>query len=355
MAKRLTTRICAGAAAVTGLGMMGIATAVPAQADAVTLNYSCTYTVLNIGEVAGDNAVTVALDVDLPETLTVGDTVNSAVNATVTIPDSRRDSLYGLLGIRSVDGPNAEVAASETASGLNQLDARNQASFSLDHDGQTAEGLIPLEVPMTAVPASGDLVVQAAGAVEPIDVSSAGTYSVVAGDFQAYVRGYGEQGEYKSNITMDCTNVSENSVVGTVEVVEAEPTEPEPTEPEPTEPEPTEPEPTTPEPTTPEPTTPAEPAVPGVVQTDGLTPASLTDSDNTAVLAMGGLLLAGAGAGAVLVVRRRAAQHSTDTRVIDSSSMTTDTGRRVRDSSPDPAARIVVGRGTPRTPRPFCR
>ncbi|MGO1166142.1 MAG: hypothetical protein ACTMHL_05955, partial [Janibacter sp.] len=54
---------------------------------------------------------------------------------------------------------------------------------------------------------------------------------------------------------------------------------------------------------------PAKPEVPAVVQTDGLTPVA-PQEDNTAALALGGLLLAGAGAGTILVARRRAAaQH----------------------------------------------
>ncbi|NYF98807.1 DUF6801 domain-containing protein [Janibacter cremeus] len=51
------------------------------------------------------------------------------------------------------------------------------------------------------------------------------------------------------------------------------------------------------------------PEVPAVVQTDGLTPAMTSQEDNSAALALGGLLLAGAGAGSVLVMRRRGQQH----------------------------------------------
>ncbi|MDN5724244.1 MAG: hypothetical protein L0H20_14845, partial [Corynebacterium sp.] len=90
MAKRLSSRLSAGAALVTGLGMMGIATAVPAQAATVALDYDCTYTVLNGGEIDGDNAVGVQLDVALPETAQVGDVIDPSVTATVRIPDTRR-------------------------------------------------------------------------------------------------------------------------------------------------------------------------------------------------------------------------------------------------------------------------
>mgnify|MGYP007004568546 CR=1 FL=1 len=44
---------------------------------------------------------------------------------------------------------------------------------------------MPLEVPVTAVPESGDLTVSATGAVEPVKAEVPGTYTIEAGDFQA--------------------------------------------------------------------------------------------------------------------------------------------------------------------------
>ena len=50
MAKRLKTRLSAGAAVVTGLSAFGVGLmATPAQADTVTLNYTCSFDVLNVG------------------------------------------------------------------------------------------------------------------------------------------------------------------------------------------------------------------------------------------------------------------------------------------------------------------
>ena len=42
---------------------------------------------------------------------------------------------------------------------------------------------MPLEVPMTDVPASGELVVTATGAIEPTELTRAGEYTITAGDF----------------------------------------------------------------------------------------------------------------------------------------------------------------------------
>ncbi|MGN7248024.1 hypothetical protein ACTHQ1_09895, partial [Janibacter anophelis] len=262
MAKRLKTRLSAGAALVTGLSAFGVGLmATPAQAATVTQQYECTYSVLNIGEVEGDPSVSVELTADIPAEAETGDVIESAVTATVTIPDSRRDSLYGLLAVRSVDGPNAATAAAEADSGLNAQDARNQATFTISDGTESADGVMPLEVPMTDVPASGELVVTATGAIEPTELTRAGEYTITAGDFQAYIRGYGEDGGYKTNVTLNCTNVSENPQIATVSVTEgsSEPTSPDPSDPS-TTPEPTDPS-TTPEPTdpstTPEPTDPS--------------------------------------------------------------------------------------------------
>ena len=179
----LRSRLCAGAALVTGLGMAGIATAAPAQAATIDLEYTCTYTVLNVGEIDGDNAVDVQLDVALPETSQVGDEIDPDVTATVTIPDSRRDALYSLLSVRSIDGPGEEEAAAEDG-GLNASSARNEAQFSLSDGTEAQAGSIPLEIPMTEVPDAGDLEVTATGVADAVTLEQAGTYTLTAGDFQ---------------------------------------------------------------------------------------------------------------------------------------------------------------------------
>ena len=89
--------------------------------------------------------------------------------------------------------------------GLNTKNARNQADFTLTNGTESADGIMPLEVPVTAVPESGDLTVSATGAVEPVKAEVPGTYTIEAGDFQAYIRGYSNADGtgYKTNITMD--------------------------------------------------------------------------------------------------------------------------------------------------------
>ena len=166
MAKRLKTRLSAGAALVTGLGMMGLATAVPAQAATITQSYDCTYSALNIGEVSGNPAVTVELTADIPATAEVGDSISSDVSAKVTIPDERRDSLYSLLGVRQIDAPDAEAAAAEDG-GLNSKNARNLALFTIGNGTDSDDGIMALSAPKSDVPASGELVVTATGAIAP--------------------------------------------------------------------------------------------------------------------------------------------------------------------------------------------
>lgn len=321
MAKRLKTRLSAGAALVTGLSAFGVGLmATPAQAATVTQQYECTYSVLNIGEVEGDPSVSVELTADIPTEAETGDVIESAVTATVTIPDSRRDSLYGLLAVRSVDGPNATDAAAEDG-GLNSQNARNQATFTISDGTESADGVMPLEVPMTDVPASGELVVTATGAIEPTELTRAGEYTITAGDFQAYIRGYGEDGGYKTNVTLNCTNVSENPQIATVSVTEGEDDSTDDPSGTPGDDDTTTPgdgDTTTPgdgDTTTPEPTAtvgdgdddPTAPETPGVVQTDD---SSVLPGGNDAALLLGGVLLAGAGAGAVTLARRRnGAQH----------------------------------------------
>ncbi|MCT1620054.1 hypothetical protein M3B33_13265 [Janibacter hoylei] len=230
MAKRLKTRLSAGAAVVTGLSAFGVGLmATPAQAATVSLDYTCSFDVLNVGVTYDAAPVAVDLTIDVPASVEVGEEIDSAVTADVTIGNEQRNALYSLLGVRAVDGPDAATAAGEDG-GLNTKKARNQADFTLTNGTESADGIMPLEVPVTAVPESGDLTVTATGAVEPVKAEVPGTYTIEAGDFQAYIRGYenADGSGYKTNITMDCTNVSESSTVATVEVTEAsgEPSEP---------------------------------------------------------------------------------------------------------------------------------
>lgn len=301
-----TARSAVGGLALAGVAATSFALAAPAHADTTPLQYECTYTVLNVGAVDGDPNVSVDLDVTIPATAQVGDSLTSDVTATVTIPDSRRDSLYGLLGVREIEAVDAEAAAAIPS---NTEDARNEAYFTVTGGSEPMSGTIPLSSPRVPVPTSGELVVDVSGAVDPLTLTEEGTYTVEAGDFQAYIRGYAENGDAKTSITLDCTNVSADANLGTIEVTAASEPEQPPTD-DGTD------DGTTPPPATDD-DTPAtddgagtgddgaaadggSPQRPEVVQTDD-------QALGTSPVLLGGLALAGAGAAALMTARRRMA------------------------------------------------
>ncbi|MEX1909197.1 hypothetical protein L6241_12975 [Janibacter sp. Y6] len=320
MARR-HVRTSAGAAALAGIGIAAVGLAAPAQAVTITQDYECTYEVLNLGQIAGDPAVSVSYTVDLPTSVEEGEQITSDVTAVVTIPESRRDSLYSLLNVRAVDAPS---------------DPLNAAGVSVSDGTDSVDGDIAFTSPLTDVPASGELVVTATGSVS-VPAPSAGTYDVEATDLTAFIRGYADADgqSYTTNVTLRCTNVSESTSVGTIEVTEADseptPTTDEPTTDEPTTDEPTTDEPTTDEPTTdeptsedpdpttsedPDPTTSADPTAtsgsPTSVQTPALVQTDATQGgsgQSPALLLGGGLLAAVGGLGLALTRRRASARH----------------------------------------------
>ena len=107
MAKRLTARLSAGAALVTGLGLAGIAVSVPAQA-ATTLNYSCTTPL-------GPQTLAVALDTDAPETTSVGTDLSVTPSGTVTLNSALANGMAGALQWQDVraDIPDVEATLSD--------------------------------------------------------------------------------------------------------------------------------------------------------------------------------------------------------------------------------------------------
>lgn len=302
MARR-HVRTSAGAAALAGIGIAAVGLAAPAQAVTITQDYECTYEVLNLGQIAGDPAVSVSYTVDLPASVEEGEQITSDVTAVVTIPESRRDSLYSLLNVRAVDAPS---------------DPLNAAGVSVSDGTDSVDGDIAFTSPLTDVPASGELVVTATGSVS-VPAPSAGTYDVEATDLTAFIRGYADADgqSYTTNVTLRCTNVSESTSVGTIEVTEAD-SEPSPTTDEPTTDEPTTDEPTTDGPTSedPDPTTSADPTAtsgsptsvqtPALVQTDARQGGS---GQSPALLLGGGLLAAVGGLGLALTRRRASARH----------------------------------------------
>ncbi|WP_435200295.1 hypothetical protein [Janibacter sp. GS2] len=416
MAKRLTTRLSAGAALVTGLGMVGIATAVPAHAE-TSLQYACT-----TPEAPESQTLDFTLDAGDVDTATVGDEVTFTPRGSVTLTAATLTALTDA-GVEFVEGSLPAVGAT-VSDGTESLDVPTD-----------------LSIPRTQI--QGEATVLALnGTAQTVDAAQLGEYTINAPDsFTANMTGYATNdadAPQLGALSLDCTYVegSGSQVIDTVTVTEDDATPPAP-EPEETDDWFTEPsslplvdnvftvegeaahegtlsvevvagtkdeagEPVPGEvlttytwnlteganskdfdllegadyvrlvsqdcvdadgndesvaggcnvtyrapwatdgdtgdgdtgdgdtggdagedtgdnagdgetgdgpgaPVADE--TPAEPEVPQVVQTDGLTPATPQD-DNTAALALGGLLLAGAGAGTVLVARRRAAgQH----------------------------------------------
>ena len=284
MSHRLKTNLSAGAALVAGCGMLGLASAAPAQAEVSgSLDYTCSETGQNINFT---DPWKVALTLDVPEAVAQGETIPAgAVTAKVT--------------------PGADATQTMQGLGVKTLKGTGSTTYTLG-DGEARD--IALEVPQTDVPATGEVSVEATGQSTQETAPAEDTnLPITAGDFTADLE---NQDGFIFKIS--CTAPAD-ATVGTIAVGDATPPAEEPDD-EPTAPadEPTAP---TEDPSAPAEDTPApaedpasgdaaQPEVPGVVQTDGV-----RGDDSATPLALGGLLLAGAGAGAVVVARRKAAQH----------------------------------------------
>lgn len=278
MAARLKTRLSAGAALVTGLGMMGVATALPAQA-ATSATYTCTVEGPS-GSVTEDISVT--FDTNAPETVAPGNTVTvDSVTATAAIPLAGASSpaegaqvTVPVTAPVTVDGePIGTVDATLTSEAITVEETEVQVQLA---DRQSRS----IEVP-----------VEAAGQTFQV---------LVPGSFEATFSGFAEV-----PITASCVTTESAQVIDTVVVTSPEMEE----EPDDAEDTAEVHDPTDGEESSTGDTSGEAPAVPQVVQTDGLTPQMLPEEDNTLTYALGGLLLAGAGAGTVLAVRRRGTQH----------------------------------------------
>lgn len=288
MSKRLKTRVSAGAALVTGIGMMGIATAAPASAEVNgSLEYTCSETGQNIDF---EDKWAVDLTLDIPEKVEQGETIPAgAIDATVT--------------------PGADAAEKMQGLGVESLEGTGETTYTFAEDGE--ERTVELEVPKTDVPPEGEVSVEASGeSTEETAPEEDVNAPITAGDFTAELE---NQDGFVFKI--ECT-APEDAKVGSVAVGDVEPEAPDEGDDEGGEEEPPAEDDGSGDEGGEEP--PAEDdgagddagagdgeaEVPDVVQTDGAQAAGLDSS-----LALGGLLLAGAGAGAVVVARRKATQH----------------------------------------------
>lgn len=284
-----TTRASTGAALVTGLGLMGVATAAPASAEVTgSLEYTCQEVGQNI---QFTDPWTVDLTLDVPEAVEQGETIPAGgITATVT--------------------PGADATQTMQGLGVTSLEGTAETTYTFGEGGTARD--VALTVPKTDVPATGTVSVDATGeSTEETAPAEDVNVPITAGDFTAQLE---NQDGFVFQI--ECT-APEDATVGTVAVGDAEPPAEEPEEPAEPE-EPSDP----PADDTEEPPADdtgagddagagsgdaAEPEVPGVVQTDGVANGSALTSPTA--IALGGLLLAGAGASTVVVARRKAAQH----------------------------------------------
>ncbi|WEV76737.1 hypothetical protein O9K63_08965 [Janibacter cremeus] len=277
MAARLKTRLSAGAALVTGLGMMGVATALPAHA-AATATYTCTVEGPD-GPVEEDISVT--FETNAPATVAPGNTVTvDSVTATATIPLAGASSpaegaevTVPVTAPVTVDGEPIGTVDAELTSEAITVDATEVQVQLADHQSRSIE--VPLE---------------AAGRIFQV---------LVPESFDATFSGFAEVPIIASCETEESAQVIDTVVVTSPEMEE----EPEDAEDIAEVHEPADEQPPGGDASA------DEPAVPQVVQTDGLTPRMLPQEDDTLGYVLGGLLLAGAGAGTVLVARRRSTQH----------------------------------------------
>lgn len=283
MATRLMTRLSAGAALVTGLGMMGVATALPAHAE-TTVTYTCT---VSVGDATfGEGPATVTFDTDAPSSVGPGDTLTvNSVTADVTIPVNDMTPDTNLQGSGMTFPVNAEVRTGDKVIGA--VDATLTSTSITANEGEVRAHLADTQSRSIVVP------VEAAGL----------TFEVLAPTSLEGVLRLPETSEVRE-ATVNCTTEETNRVIDTVVVTSPEMDEkPDDAEDTAVVHDPVD------QGQSPAGDAPAEPpAVPQVVQTDGLTPQMMPQDDDTAAFALGGLLLAGAGAGTVLVARRRGSQ-----------------------------------------------
>jgi plastocyanin len=199
MAKRLKTRLSAGAALVTGLGMMGLATAVPAQA-ATPLTYTCTMT---DGQ---SHDFVFTLDSGAETAATVGDTVTFTPTGTVALDADFRDGLVDG-NVKAVDGELPAVG------------------ITVGNGTQTAPAPMDISIARTPITAT-TTTLPLSGAERTVDASAAGTYTISAPDsFNATLKGYdgtdASSTQVGANVVVNCAYKSGSKVIDTIIVADA--------------------------------------------------------------------------------------------------------------------------------------
>ncbi|HIZ97474.1 MAG TPA: hypothetical protein H9805_02720 [Candidatus Janibacter merdipullorum] len=163
MAKRLTTRLSAGAALVTGLGMVGIAAATPANAAiAGDLEYTCELTNEGLAKTFED-PWKVNLSVDAPDQVAPSEEIPAPEIVATVVPGQDAADQLRSLNVATLEG---DSTAGYTFGG--------------------EEREVDLTIPTTDVPADGDITNVATGTGEAETApAEEGSIDIVAGDFTA--------------------------------------------------------------------------------------------------------------------------------------------------------------------------
>lgn len=208
MAKRLTTRLSAGAALVTGLGMVGIATAVPAHAE-TSLQYTCT-----TAGASESQTLDFTLDAGDVDTAAVGDEVTFTPSGSVSLTAETVTALTDA-GVEFVEGSLPAVGAT-VSDGTESLDVPTD-----------------LSIPRTQI--QGEATVLALnGTAQTVDAARVGEYTINAPDsFTANMTGYATSDADAPELgalSLDCTYVdgSGSQIIDTVTVTEDDATPPAP-------------------------------------------------------------------------------------------------------------------------------
>lgn len=163
--------------------------AVPAEAVSQTLTYTCP-----VG--GADRQFKLIADTTLPDTAVAGSALSGAANASVVIGDDVRSLMYGFLGARAVKGT---ASISTTAFGAPKAFAAT--------------------IPLTTVPATGELTVPAAGPVALTAPATAGVYEIRAGNFTTAITLVKEDNSEVGPINVSCTlDAGQNTLIDTVTV-----------------------------------------------------------------------------------------------------------------------------------------
>ena len=180
--------------ATAAMATAGLAAFAPTATAATSkISFTCSTPV-------GDQQFPTIADTDLPATVPFGSTTKVKVTADVTLPDSVRNLIYGVLAGRSVKGTSV---VKNTVDGVAVADAN-------------------ATIPSTALPASGDLLLKASGTGPDFVANKIGAQAVKVVSYGAVLNFLKEDGSSAIDVTTNCTPAAgADLTVDTVTVVQA--------------------------------------------------------------------------------------------------------------------------------------